>query len=297
MSNRQTAKTKKTFKEKWENNPDLAFRETLKEGSDIFCWILNRNGFKTAQDLTKYLKGKKRILDAGCGNGRVTALLRRYAPKETEIVGVDLEPSKIAQQNLENAGLMENVKFFKRDLMDDLSDLGKFDFIYCQEVLHHLTDPELAFRHLVKLLSPDGEIAIYVYKEKAPIREFADDYVRDKISEMPYAQAMKICEEITLLGKNLAQKKIKIKMPKVEVLAIEAGDYDLQRFIYHFFMKCFWNPDLTLQENVAINYDWYHPQICQRYTVEAIRAWFKKAKLKSNHECVDYYGITMKGKK
>ena len=41
----QPEQTSKSFREKWENNPQLAFAETLREGSDIFRWILGRNGF------------------------------------------------------------------------------------------------------------------------------------------------------------------------------------------------------------------------------------------------------------
>jgi hypothetical protein len=61
-------------------------------------------------------------------------------------------------------------------------------------------------------------------------------------------------------------------------------------------MKCFWNPNLTFQENVAINYDWYHPQIATRHRLEEVREWFWQAKLKIVHENVDFYGITVRGK-
>src|SRR4030067_1941190 len=40
-----------TFKEKWEHNRQLAFEETLKEGSEIFSWILGRKGFASANEL------------------------------------------------------------------------------------------------------------------------------------------------------------------------------------------------------------------------------------------------------
>jgi len=291
----RASKTKKTFKEKWEYNPDLAFDMTLKEGSEIFNWILNRNGFKNGKFFSQYLKGEKRILDAGCGNGRVTALLRKYASKDTEIVGIDVAPVSIAEKNLRTRGLFQNVKFFEKDLLGNLKDLGKFDFIYCQEVLHHTANPQKAFHNLCALLEKDGEIAIYVYKKKAPVREFVDDFIREKISKLPYKEAMKVCEEITNLGKNLSEQKTKLKISKIDMLEIETGEYDLQRFIYHYFMKCFWNAELSFKENVAINFDWYHPQICERYTVEEIRNWFKKEKIKINHEFVDFYGITMKG--
>jgi hypothetical protein len=79
------------------------------------------------------------------------------------------------------------------------------------------------------------------------------------------------------------------------VLGIEAGEYDVQRLIYHFFLKCFWNPDLEFEANAAINYDWYHPQLCSRHTVEEVRSWFDAAELTVVHSLVDHYGITMRG--
>ncbi len=293
----QTSKTKKTFKDKWENNPDLYFKLTLDETSEFNYWILNRNGFKNGRALENYLSGKKRILDAGCGNGRVTAVLRRHADLRTEVVAIDLVPIKIAEENLKRVGLKENTNFYNMDLMADLKDLGKFDFIYCQEVLHHTQNPYQAFHNLVKILAPGGEIAIYVYKRKAPIREYVDDYIRERISQMPYNKAMGVCDEITEFAKVLSRKKIKIKVPKVEILGIEAGEYDFQRFIYHFFMKCYWRETLPFKANSVVNYDWYHPQLCTRHTVEEIRGWFKKSGLKIVQEFVDLYGITMRGKK
>lgn len=286
--------TAKSFKDKWNYNKQLAFSETLREGSDIFSWILGRNGFKTAAKLKSYLKDKKRVLDAGCGNGRVTALLRKYSdPRKTEIIGVDLVSAGIAEKNLSQ---YKNVKIFKKDLTKNLDGLGGFDFIYCQEVLHHVKDPAAAFLNVCKRLTPGGEIAIYVYKKKAPIREFVDDYVRERISKYPYKYAMKACNQITCLGKLLSECGTKIKIPDVDILEIKAGEYSFQRFIYHFFMKCFWNPEMPFKDNSAINYDWYHPQDASRHTLYEVRGWFKKGKLRIVHECADLYGITIRGR-
>ena len=62
-------------------------------------------------------------------------------------------------------------------------------------------------------------------------------------------------------------------------------------------MKCFWNKNLTFQENVAINFDWYHPELCARYTLGEVRKWFVDSNLMIIQECVDAYGITMRGKR
>lgn len=287
--------TKQSFRDKWSKNSDCAFEQTITEGTDIFNWILTRNGFADSAQLKDFLCRKKRILDAGCGNGRVTALLRKYSDEaQTSVFGIDLVAADVARKNLQD---YRNVEFATKDLLGDLRSLGKFDFIYCQEVLHHTSNPEGAFSNLAGLLEEGGEIAIYVYKKKAPIREFVDDYVRDRIADLSYEEAYKACEQITALGKALADTMIRIQIPDVEILEIKAGDYDLQRFVYHFFMKCFWNDELSTNDNVVINYDWYHPQLCSRHTAEEVREWFRKNNLHIVQECTDFYGITMRGKK
>lgn len=285
-----------SFADKWENNPHLVLEQTSNKSGKIFKWILSRNGFSNIPQLRKYLKIKKRILDAGCGNGRVTKLLRKYSNKKAEITGIDIVDSalKAARNNLKD---FENVSFKKKNLLNSLRDLGKFDFIYCQEVLHHTAKPYIAFKNLTNILENGGEIAIYVYRKKAPVREFMDDYIREKIMNLSFDDAIKVCEKITLLGKILYEKKTKINIPEIDILKIPESSYTLQRFVYHFFMKCFWNPDLTFYENTIINYDYYHPQICFRYDISQIREWFSKTKLKVTHEYQDHYGITIRGKK
>lgn len=286
--------TLQSFKDKWENNTNLAFAQTLDENSDVFKWIIGRNGFSNGEELAGFLKGKKRILDAGCGNGRVTALLTKYADDDAEIVGIDLTAAHVAAENLKD---FKNVSIFQKDLLDDLSDIGTFDFIYSQEVLHHTADPKKSFDNLVKLLRPEGEIAIYVYKIKAPLREYADDYVRGIISGMPYEESSKALDEITEFGRVIAEMGITIQVPKVDILGIEAGEYDLQRFMYHFFFKAYWNNMFSREENNAINYDWYHPQIATRHSLEEVLGWYSDNNLDVTHEFVDHYGITVRGKK
>lgn len=290
MNNEQ--QTYESFRNKWTNNKELAFAETLREGSDIHTWILSRNGFANATEFQQWLQGRPRILDAGCGNGRVTALLRCNAPVEAALVGIDLTAADVAKENLAE---LPNVSVMQKDLLGDLSDLGLFDLIYCQEVLHHTADPRGSFLNLCKCLAPGGEIAIYVYKIKAPLREYADDFIRARISELPYDDALVAMKEVTQLGRVLSDLNVKVTVPEVKVLGIDAGEYDVQRFIYHFFLKCFWSPSLSFDENAAINYDWYHPQLCTRHTLDEVEGWFADANLDVIHRSVDHYGITVRG--
>jgi SAM-dependent methyltransferase len=286
--------TARSFHDKWHENPDLAFRATLTPGSDIQTWILTRNGWGTPEGLASYLADHRRILDAGCGNGRVTALLAQHAPAAAEIVGVDLTAADVARANLGGA---PNVSVREGDLLGELGFLGDFDVIYCQEVLHHTGDPAGAFANVASLLRPGGEYAVYVYRQKAPVREFTDDHVRAAIADLPYEQAMDVSRAIAGIGRQLSDIGAEITVPDIPQLGIEGGSYDVQRFVYHFFMKCFWSEELDAEANAAINYDWYHPQDCSRHTLDEVRGWYAAAGLEVVHEHVDPYGITLRGRR
>lgn len=286
--------TKQSFKDKWFENPHLAFSSTLSPEGIFFKWILKRNGFNDLNEFKNYLRSKKRILDAGCGNGRVTALIRESTNDEkTEIIGIDLVSVPVAKKNLRK---YKNIKFYEKDLLGNIKSLGKFNFIYCQEVLHHTDNPLKAFLNLCELLDTGGEIAIYVYKKKAPVREFTDSFVSKKISGLSYKKAMQVCKQITQLGKTLSGYDFQFDIPQIDVLEIKKGKYTLQRFIYHFFMKCFWNSEMSFKDNTVLNYDWYHPQESSKHTLNEVKKWFEKANLKIVHEYTDFYGITIRGK-
>ena len=295
IENSQSRQTHISFSDKWNKNKKLAFEISSNESSDIFNWIMRRNGFKNKKDFMFFLSNKKRILDAGCGNGRVTKILRDLTDSNfTEILGIDFSSNKVAKENLKGE---ENLKIHFGDLRKNLSKFGKFDFIYCQEVLHHTGDAFASFSNLEKVLKPSGEIAIYVYKKKSPIREYTDEYIREKIKDLPYEKSMDICRQITELGKVLSSIDKEIQIPNVDILEIEKGTYSFQRFFYHFFMKCFWNDDFNFEDNSVINYDWYHPKDCTKHTLSEVKNWFLHHDLKIVHEYVDYYGITIRGRK
>ena len=82
-----------------------------------------------------------------------------------------------------------------------------------------------------------------------------------------------------VMSEALAEQGGKVKVPAVAVLGIDAGEYDVQRLVYHFFLKCFWSPELDFEANAVINFDWYHPQLCSRHTLPEVESWFADADL------------------
>ncbi len=109
----------------------------------------------------------KRVLDAGCGNGRFAYYAAKYG---AEVWAIDLGPAiEVARLNTQGAG---DIHVVQADLHNPPFAPGSFDFIYSIGVLHHLPDPEQAFRNLLRYLKPGGDIQIYVYwrPERRPIK-------------------------------------------------------------------------------------------------------------------------------
>ena len=112
-----------------------------------------------------FFPGKK-ILDAGCGNGRFAYYAAKYG---AEVWAIDLGPAvEVARHNTQS----RNVHVVQADLHDPPFALESFDFIYSIGVLHHLPNPEAAFQNLLRFLKPGGIVQIYLYwkPEQRPIK-------------------------------------------------------------------------------------------------------------------------------
>ena len=285
-----TQQTQRSFADKWVNNMHLGYQDILNEDSEITAWVLKRNGWQNFTELSNFLNSRLKILDAGCGNGRITFLFSELS-KSNSITGIDINP-QVAKINLQDVA---NIEIRHHDLLLPLD--ARYDFIYSEEVLHHTENPRKAFQNLVAALNRDGTIAIYVYKVKGPVREFTDEFIREKLQKLAYEESIALMEEISKFGKLLHDLDLKVKTEGITLLEIPSGEYSIQRLFYHFFFKCFWNSDLSPSENNAINFDWYSPQLATKHTTSEIRGWFMEEKLTIVHEFEDEYGITMHGVK
>ena len=99
----------------------------------------------------------KKVLDAGCGIGRHAY----YAAScGAEVWAVDISDAvEVAARNTQGTG----AHIIQADLNYLPFQAGSFDLVYSMGVLHHLPDPERAFRHLLKFVKPGGEFRMFLY--------------------------------------------------------------------------------------------------------------------------------------
>lgn len=229
----------------------------------------------TGDSLREMIRGRA-VLDAGCGAAFGALTTFGELLNECAYLGVDISTAvDVASARFQERGIRG--EFLQASLMEIPAELGNFDFIYSEGVLHHTDSTEAAINCLARRLNPGGHFMFYVYGKKAPMREYADDYIREQIAPLSDQAAWKALEPLTKLGIALGQLRVEIDVPEpVDVLGIPAGKLDVQRFFYWYFCKAFYRPDLTLDEMNHINFDWYRPSNCHRQTPEEVRGWVEQ---------------------
>jgi SAM-dependent methyltransferase len=215
---------------------------------------------------------------------------------DSEWYGVDI--SEAIDVVKERLGGNTGTRFVQADLMDLPFRPRSFDTVFSEGVLHHTPSTRAALESVVNMLAPGGEILFYVYRKKAPLREFADDWVRDHIAPLAPDDAWEALRPLTALGEALAKLHVDVDVPRdIPYLGIKAGRHNVQRLIYWHVLKLFWNDDFSFDENNHVNYDWYHPRYAHRQTPEEVRSWCAELGLTIQHFDIEESGMTVRALK
>lgn len=257
-------------------------------------WLLERYCEGDAAVLDQWLSGPRKIvLDAGCGSGFTALLLFGQRLQQCDYLGVDISSAvEVARQRFQEAGMPGD--FLQADLMSIPIPDGSVDILYSEGVLHHTDSTERAIHALARKLRPGGRFAFYVYARKAVLREFSDDFIREKLSHLSDQEAWEALAPLTRLGVALGELDVEIDVPEdVPLLGIRKGKLDIQRFFYWNVCKLYYRPEYTLDEMNHVNFDWFRPLNCHRHTPEELTEWTAAAGLRIERMKVEEAGITV----
>jgi trans-aconitate 2-methyltransferase len=101
------------------------------------------------------LAGDERVLDAGCGSGRVTEQLLERLP-HGRVVALDGSPSMIEAARERLARFGDRVEYVVADLGRPLPIEGAVDAVLSTATFHWVSDHDALFRNLAAVLRPGG---------------------------------------------------------------------------------------------------------------------------------------------
>lgn len=162
--------------------------------------LINFYCFKGACDFNQF-----RVLVAGGGTGdSVIFLAEQLKDKAAEIWYVDISKASmdIAKERAKQRNLT-NINWLHTSLLSIDEDIGKFDYISCTGVLHHLADPLLGLKSLKRLLKDSGAMGLMLYGE----------YGRTGVYQMQQLMKMINVKEQQLAAKVINTKKILANLP------------------------------------------------------------------------------------
>ena len=237
--------TFKFFNYKWKKVPEWA----AKTENIYINWYLRRYRYKNLSRLKKFLKNKKYILEAGCGVARDSKLFAQLNPK-ANVFGCDQSINAVnrAKKDLKK---FKNVTIFQQDITKKIKLNTKFDFISCDQVLHHTPYPGKTLKNLFSLLKKNGYLNFFVCRKKNDYRDLVDDHIMMHFRGKSPKELWNFAVKVTNFAKSLHELKINnINFKKKKYK-------NLQLSIHNNVFRAWYNPDLKFDLSVSSNYDWF----------------------------------------
>ena len=165
-----------------------------------------RNKYDSLLDeLKKHIKNNEKVLDLGCGNGRLYQL---FKGKNINYIGIDFA------ENLINIAKGKYGNYFKTaDILNLPFPNENFDSVWSVSVLHHIPSAEMRKRvlsEIKRVLRPNGRVVVTCWRIKSFLRK--DVFVSFHGKKRYYHVFLK--KEIKKLFENSGFKIEKLKILK-----------------------------------------------------------------------------------
>jgi ubiquinone/menaquinone biosynthesis C-methylase UbiE len=145
----------------------LASRHSTRPCPSWLAWLIekdnprakNYNAHSIIERLA--LQPGMRVLDAGCGPGRITIPLARAIGAQGEVVALDIQPRMLqrAKDKAQAAGLT-NIKFLEMAIEAGKLGSNEYDRVVLVAVLGEIPDRQSALQEIHRALKPGGILSV-----------------------------------------------------------------------------------------------------------------------------------------
>jgi SAM-dependent methyltransferase len=161
----------KIIKKFYEDTPFPNYKNTDDKAS--LLEIGNKNFFM--KNLKKFIGNNKKILEIGAGTCQFSNYLAIGSNNEIVSFDSSLESLKLGSEFAKKNNL-NNVKFVRGDIFDEIFSEGIFDFVITNGVLHHTGDAKKAFNKACLPLKINGHIFVGLYNRYGRVRTIVRKY-------------------------------------------------------------------------------------------------------------------------
>jgi SAM-dependent methyltransferase/uncharacterized protein YbaR (Trm112 family) len=202
----------------------------------------------------------KRVLDVGCGAGRLTRQVAEHGAGM--VVGVDINDA--VDEVFDRGRGAPNLHVVQANLFALPFRPGSFDLVWSCGVIHHTPDAAAAFRALTRHVSPGGVLFVWVYPRRFnPFRATKSTLDRLGLGRLPPPAILRIAELISY--------------PSLALLAL----YRLVRKLPGLRLRTAWGrrtvKPRTLREIQLTWNDALVPGYDSRHSEEEVAGWFRRA--------------------
>jgi len=115
------------------------------------------------------LKPGQTVCDLGCGNGFYTLELARRVGPEGTVYAVDIQPEmlRLLVARARQAKLF-NIRPVLGTVIDPRLPTGEVDLVFCVDVYHEFSHPELMLTRIRESLRKDGQIVLAEFRGEDP---------------------------------------------------------------------------------------------------------------------------------
>jgi ArsR family transcriptional regulator len=168
--------------------------------------------------IQNFLKGASSIADLGCGDGE---MLVRLAQDSERIIGVDASPAMLEQARLRLARQPEHICSNVQLRLGQLEHLPLADSevqaALLNMVVHHLAEPQAAFREVLRVLSPGGTLLL------CELNQHNEEWLRDSHGDQWLGFSKQELERmVAQAGFSLHETKLYTNSPRTGIVLLSA---------------------------------------------------------------------------